>query len=950
MIVIVLLAISQAPTLAAFMDDEEVDSTEDEYNWNFITEKSYSEYLDSFDINVDADLDDIEIAANDYLNNSIGCSISDLTYHNCPALLAEEYSNIGWKFTVQKEGYYCLYIDYYTIPGKGKSIERSIMIDNEVPYQEAGSIVLSRIWEDKDKVPVYSGVNQIRSEQEQKEIWTGTYTYDSSAYCTEPLMFYLTKGDHTLRMNAISEAIVLGKLIFCPPPQYPTYSELLRTYENLGYVSATEGYKVQAEQMYLKSDPTIYPVCDFGSASMEPASTDSIKFNKVSGEKFQLTGQWIQWQIVAPESGLYEIAIKYKQPYKEGGYTSRQLKIDGDYPFEEAKNIKFNCTDNWIVQVLGSKKVKYQIYLSKGEHILELDVTLGDMAGVIGRVQNLIYDLNAIYRKIASITGVNPDIYRDYKLDEVMPEVITELKRCSLELKDIKSSIIDITGSNGSYLAIFEKLNVDLEIMWNTPSKIAIKLQNMKDNVSGLSSWMSESLNQPLDIDWISIAPVKSVQEGKTDNSIDNLLHSCKVFLASFYMDYNSIGDINSADNQDPITVWIGSSSTSTIIGAGRDQSQIIKQMSDNQFTPNLHIPVNLQLVAIGTLLTSIVAGNSPDIALQCNSGEPMNYAIRGALADLSSFDDYTDVESRFFTASLTPYKFNGKTYALPETMTYPMVYYRKDIFQDLGLELPKTWKDVSRLIIDLQKQNMQFGLPIGWGGYLLFLFQNGEKLYTEYGKSANLGSDVSLKAFKEWTNYFNSYGQPVQYDFINRFRSGEMPIAIADITMFNQLSISAPEIKNLWGLATVPGVSDENGEVNNSVPVCGTSCIILSSSENQSSAWEFLKWWTDADTQTQYSRELESIMGVSARYPTANKETYEQLSWSQSDLKSLKTQQESLVGIPEVPGSYIIPRYVTFAFDAVINQNADSNEALSAYIKQANAEINRKRAEFGLS
>lgn len=920
-------------------------------DWDFVSIQSYSEYLDLY--NNDASLvSELNIDIFNYEKDSKGCSESKIKYKDKGSLLTEEYSDVGWSVSVPIAGFYSIYLEYYTVAGNGNSIERSIMIDGKVPYKEAGSVMLSRVWRDKSEKPIYLGENQVRSEQIQVEGWNSTYLYDNSGFFVEPLKFYLSEGDHLLRINAVREPVILGSIILCDQPAYIAYSDILKKYEKKDYKASTKEYKVQAENIYQKSDPTIYPVCDFGSASMEPCTSSVIKLNKISGEKFQLAGQWAEWVLDVPETGLYNIILKYKQQYYDGGFTNRGLKIDGKYPFEEAKYIRFPYKDKWYIKPVGDNEGNnFKFYLTEGKHTLQLNVTLGDMADVIGQVQNIVYDLNNIYRKIVTITGITPDVYRDYEFPLQIPDVIEKIGVCSNQLKNIKNEILIISGTTGSYVSIFEKMIADLDIMYKNPRKIAGKLKNMKDNISGLASWMSGAQNQPLDIDWIKIVPAGSAVAENAENVWKNIIHSIKVFAASFNMDYSSIGSQSGSAGIEEIVVWIGSNSMiTTVAGAGRDQSLIIKQMADNLFTPEKKIKVNLQLVAPGTLLTSIIAGKAPDVSLQCTNTEPMNYAIREAVCDLSELDGFDEVKERFNTYALIPYTFDGKTYALPETLTHPMMFYRKDIFREQNLTLPQTWKEVYRLIIALQKNNMQFGMPVGWHGYLMFLYQRDGQLYTENLDKTLMGSDTSIQAFKQLTDLFNNYGQPVQYDFLNRFRSGEMPIAITDFTTYNQLSVFAPEIKNLWGLAPIPGTEDENGLLNRSVASSGTSCIILSSSKHVSESWEFLKWWTDTYAQTTYSRELESIMGVAARYPTANREAFSRISWSKDNSESLKEQAKYVFGVPEMPGSYITPRYLDFAFQAVVNQQEDAGDTILEYSKQIDSEILRKRKEFGLN
>ena len=65
------------------------------------------------------------------------------------------------------------------------------------------------------------------------------------------------------------------------------------------------------------------------------------------------------------------------------------------------------------------------------------------------------------------------------------------------------------------------------------------------------------------------------------------------------------------------------------------------------------------------------------------------------------------------------------------------------------------------------------------------FLFQNGGEFYKNNGVQSNLDSANALKAFKMWTGLFTNYKIQKQADFYNRFRSGEMPIGVADYSTY---------------------------------------------------------------------------------------------------------------------------------------------------------------------
>ena len=90
--------------------------------------------------------------------------------------------------------------------------------------------------------------------------------------------------------------------------------------------------------------------------------------------------------------------------------------------------------------------------------------------------------------------------------------------------------------------------------------------------------------------------------------------------------------------------------------------------------------------------------------------------------------------------------------------------------------------------------------------------------------------------------------------------------------------------------------------------------------------------------------------MGTAARYPTANREALKQIPWTKDFYEVLNAQWEWVDGIPSVPGSYYTPRNIDFAFRGVVNTSEDVVESLEDAAREINAEIEKKRKEFGLS
>jgi ABC-type glycerol-3-phosphate transport system substrate-binding protein len=432
-------------------------------------------------------------------------------------------------------------------------------------------------------------------------------------------------------------------------------------------------------------------------------------------------------------------------------------------------------------------------------------------------------------------------------------------------------------------------------------------------------------------------------------SGIEKIGHETGAFFYSFFEDYNSIGSTTEGGKR--ATVWIGS---------GRDQAQVIKQMIDDSFTPQTGIEIDLKLVNMGVLLPATLAGQGPDVAMNVGAETPVNFAMRGAAQDLTVFPDYEETIKRFYDSALVPFSYRNKLYALPETQTFAMLFYRKDILAEMGLGVPQSWDDLFSLIPELQKNNMQFAFPLEQdftrlpsmppnSTFMSMLLQAGGRLYADDGKRVELDSEAAMQSFKQWVELYTSYKLPLIFDFPNRFRTGEMPIGIADYSLYNHLSVSAPELRGLWGFAPIPGTKAEDGAIHRDEPGTGSSVLMLQTAENKDNGWEFMKWWTDKETQVRFGREMEGLMGAAARYPTANVEALAELPWPVKDLRSLQEQWQWVHGVPEVPGSYFTGRHLDNAFRKSVAENTNARETLYDYMQFINDEIATKRREFKL-
>jgi ABC-type glycerol-3-phosphate transport system substrate-binding protein len=548
------------------------------------------------------------------------------------------------------------------------------------------------------------------------------------------------------------------------------------------------------------------------------------------------------------------------------------------------------------------------------------------------------------------------DLNRDFHLDKKIPGLMEDFIRIAKELKD-QQQIIEQNAFGGSEAAILNQMAVQLESFVKYPEDIPLRLESFKNNISGLASQVLTLRDQPMQIDYFVLTSLDLPLPKASAGFLNQAGFRIKAFIGSFFEDYSAVGEkYDNANSVPTITVWVCANDLgATGIASGRDQTQILKELIDQNFVKDSGIQVNLSLIdGSQTLMQAILGGKGPDVAITVYKELPVNLAMRGALKDLSQFDGFGETKSRFMASALVPYTYQGGVYALPETQNFDVIFYRKDIFEQLGLTVPGTWEEFRAMVPVIQKQGMQVGIPSptvtnnNTLGFQAQLFQRGLSFYTDDLMQTQFQDPKALEAFKAWTDLYQKYALPVKYDFFSRFRTGTMPIAIESYTTANTLAAAAPELNGLWDIAPIPGTKQPDGTVDRSEGATGTGAILIATSCEQEAAYAFISWWVSDNTQAEFGRALESLMGASARWPTANTGAFERMKWTASQQAALKEQWKYVKDIPQLPGNYITNRNLAFAFRAVVYQKQNQREVLNQYNKEIDKEIKRKWAEFG--
>lgn len=887
---------------------------------------------------------------------SIALSAADASLHGTDVSRQPDYrgkdavvwengtGGIEWRFSVPAEGLYNLRLVYASVT-TGVNYTFSLKLDGAAPFAEAESLVFPRLWQNAQAEFKTDRVgNQLTPEQKEIDGYAEILARSSTGETVDPFALCLTAGEHSLVLENPRQAVAVAQLILEAPEQIPAYESLPASAAQAA--TDTDTIVIQAESAALKSASSLIPKSDNSNAGMTPSDPLFTKLNYIGGTSWQDAGQFLTWEFEVLETGYYSLGFRYRQSDVINAESWRWLRIDGKTPFAEAKGIRFPYSAKWEFMEFSDGETPYYFLLEKGKHTLSLEVSLGAMAEYFYRLYGIVEQLGDRYIDIVKITGAAPDVNLDYELFTQIPNLESTFTACSEEMQALVQDLEDFTGKRSSqYISAIENMMRVIKNMLDRPYTAHQYVSDYYSNYSSLSSWLYDMKKMPLCLDTIQWAPVGQEFVHKNASLFKRFSYSVSRLAMSFLEDY--VADVGDGGEGKSLKLWVN---------WGRDQATALDTLIRDSFTTKTGITVNVEITN-ASLVNGLLSGNYPDMALHMTRTEPVNLGMRGALSDLSQFEDAASVLERFQPGAETPYRYNGQLYALPDTQSFFLMFYRTDILKNLGLTVPETWDEFLYTSAIIQRNNMNIYVPYtmisssttissGIGSLNLFATLMGQKGLSLYNKELNATSLTGVEeigVFDLWTRFYTDYGYQKEADFYNRFRAGTMPLGIASYTTYLTLYSAAPEIQGRWAVACVPGMTGGNASVAGG----GTGCAIIKRSSNQQEAWEFLKWWTSADTQTRYSNNVESLLGMLGRQATATVDGLKNLAWDTDDFATIQEQWSRVQEVPEVPGSYYLGRALDQAYWSVLNDGVNAKDAIVKWSMTADSEIQRKIQEY---
>jgi multiple sugar transport system substrate-binding protein len=282
---------------------------------------------------------------------------------------------------------------------------------------------------------------------------------------------------------------------------------------------------------------------------------------------------------------------------------------------------------------------------------------------------------------------------------------------------------------------------------------------------------------------------------------------------------------------------------------------------------PGMRVRVQ-QLPFLGAhekLLTAVVGESTPDVAQLGNTWLP-EFAMIGSLepldARVSTSDIVDDVD--YYPGAWDTSRYEGHSYGVPWYVDTRVLYYRRDLFEQAGVERPPTtWREWIDALTALQALFARHGqsdrLPIVIPFYehqvpVAFGLQQGEPLLRDGDRYGNFRSVGFRRALEFYVNLFQSGLAPRVIEAqignkIEEFARGRIACFVSGPWEIAEIERRfPPEVADSWSTAPLPGPSGPGSSL-----ALGSSLVVFAASKKKAAAWQLIEYLSRPDVQRRF-------------------------------------------------------------------------------------------------
>jgi ABC-type glycerol-3-phosphate transport system substrate-binding protein len=772
---------------------------------------------------------------------------------------------------------------------------------------------------------------------------------------------HLGAGEQQLELTLISGAVYLGSLYLEPlepPPDYARYLEAHAALQN--NAPADFLLTLEAEFPAFKNDTAVRPESD-RDLTVTPYHSTNLLLNTLGGESWTESGSAVFYEFIVPEDGFYAITFRARQNTRRNFTVFRRITVNGEVPFAELMAVPFPYAPGWVDVTLGAPDclhgtseatcdgTPYRIFLRRGVNVLGIEATDAPYAPAIATLQDALLEINALALEVRKLTGNQRDPFRDWVISDYIPDAQERLEILITRLRADQEKVKALSGGRNSPEVQSYQLAIDnLSFLAADPNKLPAFLRRFSEGPGSAAQQLGSLLpllqQQPLALDKLHVHAPDVRPETPAVPFAAALIEGVRRFLHSFVPNPYQVAQ----GEEGELEVWVN---------RPRLYVNLLQLMADESFTPETGVRVNFSVMPDeAKLVLAKAAGIAPDVALGVSTNVPFELAIRNALYDLRSFEDFDRFIANFSPGALLSFIIGDSVYALPETQDFWVTFYRKDILNALGMSVPDTWGEVLELLPELQRYGMNYNTPLSSGpglkGYLLtapYLFNHGAPLYADGGFATGLASEEAVAAIRFMAESFTVYGMPISTaSFYESFRYGTLPLGVSNLETYVKLLTAAPELAGLWGVALYPATVLPDGTKRRYTTGSAQASIVFRGTEQPEAAWAFLKWWLSTETQAEFQERLMLNYGRAYLWNSANLGAFRRLNIPEEHKAVILEQWQWLQEPVRLPGFYMQERELSNVWNRIVFDGVNARVAIDGSVTSINREIARRMEEFG--
>lgn len=869
---------------------------------------SYSEYISQY---ADASRTVVSVYADTAsYSTSLGAQCDLLSdYEGMPNVLHWKSGGaVTLPIEVSATGLYDLELIYRTPASETTQLSLGVLIDYELPFDEAAKISLDRYWQNKTGNIQYDSThkNQIRPTQVLCDDWV-TYTLlDKSSFSAEVFSFYLTEGEHTVTLQNSTAELYLGRINFTNTSKPKAYSEVRPSEEeiqNTPALSNGEAILVEAEVPTYTNSSALQATREPSEYLASPAHPTGLRFNTIGGTLDSDSNAWdtpsqkAVYEVTVPSDGYYTLNLRCRRNSDNGFASYRKITVNGAVPCREFASIRIDNSAFWqTVNLSDSNGNPIYVYLKNGANTIAIEAVTGDCETIAQSAEQIA---DSLYQSITS-----------------GPVTIEDVQNAVAEFNSQNDNIYDTYGTKMSEIS---DLTLKLSAALKTAQKRSIDIADILDaqdsqvqtSITQLICALRNLHSQPLELDYFEVKTVHEEFRSTRVNIFKAIVFAFRSFIGSFFSDLQS--------EPHSIDVWVC---------LDRKQTEIVNRIVEKQYNATHDLKINIKSDN-GNLSNAVAAGKGPDAALYADADLICSLWEQGVTVNIHETQDFAEVYERFPEGLSGMYSHDGEVHAVPLTNSFPMMFCRTDILDKLGLTVPETWDEFAEALEILSEngydtaivssENAEGGFNDG-DIFLSMITQTDEK---------SLDSESAAAAFEKWAQLCGNYDF-CDDDLFTSFRTGISPIVIADFMTFSaRLSDEAYELSGLWSPEHIPGTYRTIDGLRNldcSVNTTSLGAVILDKCENTSAAWEFISWFSSDEIQEQ----IMNAFGAEC-YSPANLNVSSHQSWTELEYREIITQRDSTLELHNVSAS----EEVVNAVYSALERTLQGENARDAYLDE---------------